>query len=246
MNLSELQGHWRRDWLRWPGCDGEDDETTRVHWLQAGSLYADIRVPAGRPKTGGARCLADLDPSALRKLMRAEGFAGTITLDGDICTWHRRINWHGRPEGVDAGRMRFEDGALIEDGVHAHYRELWRQIEGPPLSASRIAGGGLEGVLVSSGAEFLVALGRPGEAPSAPMVEALERGERPPKIATHFGSLYALGTWDGAEGVAAIATDPFTEGQPVLGRKRDELIWRRLGFDGDRQEVPLDQDQSAR
>lgn len=246
MKLSELQGHWRREWLRWPGGEGCDDETTRVHWLQAGSLYADVRVPADRPALDGARCLADLDPAALLQIMQAEGFAGTITLRDDVCTWHRRINWHGRPDGIDAGHVRFEDGALIEDGVHAPYRELWRRLDGPQLTASRVWAGDLEGVLVASDTVFLLGLGRPAADPSGALIEALRRGDRPEGVAAQFDSLYAFGHWHGADGIAELCTDPFLEGAPVMKRKAGITVLLRATFDGDRRAVPLDQDQSAR
>lgn len=255
LTLDALQGHWRRDWMRWPGRGGGgEDATTRVHWLQAGALYADIRVPAERPALDGARCLDDLDPPALLGLMQAEGFAGTITLEGDICTWHRRINWHGRPAGVDAGRMHFAGAALIEDGVYAAYRELWQPVAGPALCASRVRGrtaeGPVEGVLVSSDTLFLLALGRPDAKPSAPLLAALATGTRPPEVARHFAGLYALGRWQGAHGIADLATDPFLEGRPVLDRTSG-LTLHRTGFAGRAEAVPLEreqslQDQSAR
>lgn len=231
-----IEGHWRREWLRWP--EGED-ATTHVHWLQAGALYADIRVPSRRPDLTGAVCLADLDVPALHALMAAEGFAGTIALDGDVCTWTREINWHGQPETVDAGRLSLKGDALIEDGVHATYRELWQRQPGSPLAARRIAGAGLQGVLVASDEVFLLALGDPEAPPARPLVEALARGERPEGLARHFASLYALGRWEGRSGVARLATDPLREGCPILERWNGGIRWHRKGFEGGEETVTL-------
>ena len=42
IDSSDVQAHWRRLWIRAPGFEDAD---TRVHWMQCGALYADIRVP---------------------------------------------------------------------------------------------------------------------------------------------------------------------------------------------------------
>ncbi|MDF1728619.1 MAG: hypothetical protein P1U53_12810, partial [Sulfitobacter sp.] len=102
----DLQGHWRRDWIKAPGFE---DHTTRVHWLQAGALFADLRIPLERPDISGHAALADLSSAALRRLMQAEGFAGHITVDKSKCTWHREINWHGVPGQADVGLMSFDE-----------------------------------------------------------------------------------------------------------------------------------------
>ncbi len=235
---AQLQGHWRRDWIRAPGLE---DTTTRVHWLQAGALYADIRVPLDRPDLAGATCLADLPAAALLALMRAEGFAGTISVEDGVCTWARAINWHGTPQAVDAGRMSFDaDGTLVEDGVHARYRELWRHVPGQALSATRIAAGDLAGVLVRTEDIFLLALGDPAAPPTAPLADALAHGERPASLARHFATGYALGHWEGALGVADLSTNPFEEGTPVLERHGTGLRWLGQTFHGPRTPVPVD------
>lgn len=235
---AQLQGHWRRDWIKAPGFE---DHTTRVHWAQAGALFADLRIPAVRPDLGGAACLADLDNAALLHLMRAEGFAGEITVADGICTWHRAINWHGRPEAVDAGRMSFDPkGRLVEDGVHAEYRELWHRVPGGPLSARPLRAGALEGVLVWSDEMFLFGLGDPAAPPAAPLRAALEAGARPEGLARHFRSDYALGRWEGNAGIAELCTNPLREGRPVLSRAADGgLTWLSSGFDGREEPVAL-------
>ncbi|MEO0828906.1 MAG: allophanate hydrolase, partial [Pseudomonadota bacterium] len=113
ISWADVEGHWRRDWLR---AGALEDRDTRVHWIQAGALFVDIRIPDGRPALGERTRLAELDNPELLALMAAEGFAGTITLEEDRCTWHRELNWRGRPEGADVGRLYFDGGALIEDG----------------------------------------------------------------------------------------------------------------------------------
>lgn len=239
IGLDDLQGHWRRAWLRLPG--GVEDATTRVHWIQSGALFADIRIPLDRPATGGAQSLSDLGPRALSRLMAAEGFAGHITVEDGICTWHREVNWHGTPEGVDAGRMSFDaEGALIEDGVHAEYAELWRQVPGPAFDARSIAAGELCGVLVWSGALFLMGLGAPDLPATAPLRAALAEGETPEGLARVFDGDYILGRWEGREGIATLATNPLREGRKVLEWRGVDLIWHWQRFDGETGRTRLD------
>lgn len=214
MNLARLQGHWRRNWIRAPGFE---DTTTRVHWLQAGRWCADIRVPFDRPEPGAATCLAGMPPADLAALLAAEGFAGHVTLDADICTWTRERNWRGFPCTVDAGRLWFDDaGLLIEDGVHADYREEWQCVETPALSAFAI---GEEGFLLSNATTFLLALGDRVTPTTGPLVAALRDGTASAgDAAAAFASVYVLGHWEGGAGIADLSTQPFAEGRAVLTR----------------------------
>lgn len=110
MTHASLLGVWRRELIAWP--DGRRDTTTSVHWLQAGSVFADLRLPQGE-----------------RDAAIVEGFAGHITLDGDVCTWHRRIDYQPPGAPPDVGRLSFDGDLLIEDGVHLPYIEYWRRID---------------------------------------------------------------------------------------------------------------------
>lgn len=211
-----LQGHWRRNWLRAPGFE---DSTTRVHWVQAGPWCADIRVPLVRPGRDAAS-LSDMAPDQLALLLSAEGFAGRTTLDRDICTWHRDWNWRGFPCPVDAGRLWFDPaGRLIEDGVHADYREEWQAVPGGPWQAMAAETAGAEGLLITCDTHFLLGLGQ-RNAPAWPaLAAALRDGSAPAAEAeAAFGSVYLIGHWQGAAGIADLSTQPFCEGLPVLHR----------------------------
>lgn len=225
-----LQGHWQRDWIKAPGFE---DTTTRVHWMQAGALFADLRIPLERPDVAGLSCLADLDAAALRLLMNAEGFAGHITVEDSKCTWHRQINWHGVPEQSDIGAMSFDvAGGLIEDGVLAEYRELWQAVPQPVSRSTKVNCGAMSGVLIDNDAMFLLGIGPPPSGTSQDLTAALESGTvQTSALDQHFASAYVLGRWDGADGIAELSTNPFYEGQVTLERG-DNLIWHSLGFDG--------------
>lgn len=218
----DLQGHWARDWIKAPGFE---DHTTRVHWMQAGDLYADLRIPLDRPDLTGHACLADLTPGELAMLQQAEGFAGSITVADSTCTWQRDINWHGLPQAVDAGLMWFDDaGDLIEDGVEADYRELWKSVPVAPLRGHRISVADFSGVLVENDDVFLFGLGpKPVSKASGP---------------AQFTSVYCIGHWDGSLGIADLSTNPFCEGKPVLERDQG-FIWYATGFDGAVTAYPL-------
>lgn len=227
-----LQGHWQRDWIKAPGFE---DATTRVHWLQAGALFADLRIPVDRPDITGLSCLADLDAPALRMLMNAEGFAGDITVEDSNCTWHRRINWHGVPAQSDIGLMSFDHaGGLIEDGVLAEYRELWQAVPQHPLRSAKVTCGEMRGVLIENDAVFALGIGADPSGTTQDLITALDRDTAEnTELHQHFSSVYMLGRWDGVRGIAELSTNPFVEEQVALERK-DGLLWHSIAFDGHR------------
>lgn len=229
---NDLQGHWQRDWIKAPGFE---DTTTRVHWLQAGSLFADLRIPLERPDVTGLSCLAELDPTALRDLINAEGFAGQITVKESQCTWHRSINWHGVPAQSDIGLMSFDaSGGLVEDGVLAEYRELWQSIPQARLRGAKIRFDEMTGFLIENGDIFLLAIGPNPNGTSGDLIAALNGGTADiAALQQHFTSEYVLGTWDGPLGIADLSTNPFREGQVTLERAND-LVWHSISFDGRR------------
>lgn len=238
MRIEELQGHWRRSWLKAPGVLDRD---TCVHWMQCGSLYADIRVPATRPDTRGARALADLPDKVLLSLMEAEGFAGEIDLTGDVCTWKREINWHGTTELVDAGRLAFDGpDVLTEIGVHAAYSERWERRDEAADGAMALSGpDGSTGVLVSVGKSFVFGLGTSGARPSKAARAALMVGERGDAVAHHFDGLYVFGHWQGDRGVAVRSTNPLLEGHGVLTCNRNGAVLHVADFYGEGRDIRL-------
>lgn len=224
-----LQGHWRRDWIKAPGFE---DHTTRVNWMQEDALFADLRIPLVRPDVAGLSCLADLPQSALSPLLASEGFAGHITVENSQCTWHRAINWHGVPGQADTGLMSLSDEGLIEDGVHAQYRELWQAEPGRPLRGTRLQYGDLTGVLIENDDVFLLGIGPRPEGTTQALLEALAQGRAEADTLKHlFESEYVMGRWDGPLGTAQISTNPFQEGAVVLERA-EGYIWHAQGWDG--------------
>lgn len=234
---ADLTGLWRRDWIKAPGVQ---DHTTRVAWWQSScGGFVDLRVPADLPDLGVATCLADLDPPTLRSLLRAEGFAGTITVENGTCTWQRASNWHGFPTAPDVGKMTWDaGGGLVETGMHADYAELWQRAGGT-APQFRIFRRGTDALrIIWDDAGFMLGSGAPDAPAGAPLLAALEAGKRPaPELAAQFGALYARGVWDGDAGVATLATDPFVQGAALLSKTAltgAALTLTRQGFTGAR------------
>lgn len=233
----DLQGHWRRDWIKTPGFE---DHTTRVHWMQSGALFADVRIPFDRPDLRGVSSLAELSLPSLRPLLNAEGFAGQITVENSQCTWHRAINWHGVPGQPDIGLMSFdESGGLIEEGVLSELTELWLPVPQSDLRGVKVRAGDMTGVLVETDEVFLLGIGPTPSDNTEELVKACDAGTRPEaELHALFESEYVLGTWDGPFGVAQLSTNPLHEGEVALERKAG-IIWHALAFDGRETARPL-------
>lgn len=182
-----LVGVWRRRLIAFP--DGREDRTTTVLWLQTRSTFADIRLP--QESLALQRLTRPALPAeALPILARQDGFAGHTTLEGDLCTWHRRISY--RPPGPtpDAGRLRMEAGLLIEEGVHAVYREDWERLDDGAEGTMAFAGeGGPPRLLVLVGRHFI-------------RIEALEAVSCEPGCVIDYGQITA-GAWR-----IALSTEP--------------------------------------
>ena len=226
----DVQGHWVRDWIKAPGFE---DHTTRVHWMQAGPDYADVRVPFDRPDLGAARCLAELDASSLLALAQVEGFAGHVTLDGDTCTWHREVNWHGTPDAPDIGAISFDTkGRMIEAGILTEYTELWEQHAKVATTALRFGDGTYSGLLVTAGDVGVVGIGREAKLASKPILEALKEGHVPDDAHLLFDGMHALCQISEGAVIATLATTPFVEGTPILTLSDYAVTWHQADFDG--------------
>jgi hypothetical protein len=73
-------------------ADGSRDTGTEVAWLQGSTGYVDTR-----------------------------GFAGRLSQHGDVFEWQRLIDIEPPGPFPDAGQMHWEEGTLIEVGVHENY-----------------------------------------------------------------------------------------------------------------------------
>lgn len=163
---SNYLGVWQRTLLSTTA--GVHDTRTRVYWLQTGQLFADLRIPLPTPTTP-------------LELAAQKGFAGITTVTGDICQWHRAIDFQPPTGEQDIGRMHFETREKVrEDGLDGSYYEVWERL---PESLGRnrgtwlLAADGRQGCLLLAGDCFLFAAGRSQPLPrAASLAELMEAG----------------------------------------------------------------------
>lgn len=126
------RGVWQRTLLQ--TADSVDDSSW-VRWLQLGRWHADLRVPRAARLGAIAAQRGGYSPVALAQLRLQQGFAGITQVEtgvgGEICTWHRLVDYQPAGPHPDAGHMSFETPErVVEIGVHGVYREVWERLEG--------------------------------------------------------------------------------------------------------------------
>jgi len=104
-------------------AEGSHDASTGVAWLQGITAYVDTR-----------------------------GFAGRLSQHDDVFEWQRLIDVEPPGPHPDAGRMRWEAGVLIEEGVHEDYTEHWVRQDGAAVPCWGIFAE--EAILLRAGALF--------------------------------------------------------------------------------------------
>jgi hypothetical protein len=164
-----MPGMWRRSLLI--HADGARDSTSQVRWLQARTLFVDLRQAGDLPDFLHLGCLNDLDPRDCTQLARQEGFAGRFGFDGDCFEWLRLIDFQPRSPFADAGRLWWEEEILMEAGRDIPYVEHWQRdptVVTRPLAALRLRDP-LEGVTalaIQVGTVFMFARARRSELPA--------------------------------------------------------------------------------
>jgi hypothetical protein len=161
--LAELPGMWRRALII--RADGTRDFTSQVRWLQAQSLYVDLRQGASQPDSLHLHCLDDLTLQDCVLLAAQEGFAGRLGFDGDCFEWRRLIDFQPPGPFVDAGRLWWEEELLIETGRDVPYVEHWMRdptVVTRPLAAVQLRDRhtGVMALAVQAGTVFMFARAR--------------------------------------------------------------------------------------
>ncbi|MDO3401787.1 allophanate hydrolase [Mycolicibacterium neoaurum] len=163
---------WRRTAIAVP--DSAIDTTTEVHWLQAGELYIDLRIPAGMPPVTGTS-LDTLTRDDLVTMCRQQAFAGRLTEDDGVWTWHREIDLHPAEDLPDRGRLHVVDEVLIETGVGRDYHEDW-VADGPGTDSVELLlrdASGRLGMLLRVGDRFGFARARDADLDAGVLADAL-------------------------------------------------------------------------
>ncbi|MDH6120152.1 hypothetical protein ABH930_004181 [Kitasatospora sp. GAS204A] len=172
--LADLPGVWRRTLAR--EADGSTDRVTDAVWIQGPSIFADLRQPPGLPDLVGDAHPSELDRPLLLALCEQKAFAGTLSADDGAFGWLRRIDLHPPAALPDAGTLRWQDGVLVEEGVHEDYLEHWEPVERGGTAAVLLEdpAEGSTGLLVRAGSWFGYARDRSGPLP-APLVPLREQ-----------------------------------------------------------------------
>jgi hypothetical protein len=162
-SLSEMPGMWRRSLII--HADGARDFTTQVRWLQATSLFVDLRQGAALPDFLPLRCLNDLRIEDCAQLAAQEGFAGRFGASGEYFEWQRWIDFQPRSLSADAGRLWWEEEMLIETGRDVPYVEHWMRdptVVTRPLAAIHLreVESGVAALAVQVGTVFMFARDR--------------------------------------------------------------------------------------
>lgn len=160
---------WRRSLI--VHADGTRDATAQVRWLQAHSLFVDLRQPAGLSDILSLRCLNDLDAAQCAQLALQEGFAGCFGVAGDCFEWQRLIDFQPRSGGADAARLWWEEQTLMEQGRDVPYVEYWQRdptVVTRPLAALRLRdpGTGTTAIALQLGTVFMYARDRHNALPT--------------------------------------------------------------------------------
>lgn len=124
------RGVWTRTLLETPELR---DDTSFVRWMQLGRWHADLRIPLAATTGRMALPLAQLSSGQRALLDKQQGFCGVTQVDvkenGEICQWHRLVDYQPAGPSPDAGAMLFETpDRVIETGVYGVYREVWQRL----------------------------------------------------------------------------------------------------------------------
>jgi hypothetical protein len=171
---SWLSGAWTREWIEHRGVRST---TLDVHYLQASTLFGDVRIPFDRPAFPHAASFADLTDQELRMLAQQEGFSGHTTMDGAIATWHRHIDFQP-PDGTDdVGRLELiTHDRMYEHALDSSYVESWQLLtsgKGRFLVVRTERLGRPQRVLIVVGDYFLFVRNRAHDLPVAESLDAL-------------------------------------------------------------------------
>jgi hypothetical protein len=255
LEVADLHGLWHRSLL--VRADATRDTTTWVAWLQGLTLYADLRVPAGRPSFRGARGRRDLTQVQAAWLASQQGFAGRLDREGEFFVWRRWLDFQPVSDVADAGRLREERGVVVEEGRDDPYIEHWHRqpVAGAPIVGARLRDqhSGGEGVIVRVGPSFMYArAGYSALLPTGTLLAdhvaaatSLRDAQELVDCEISFGSIAAGGAWkiersslpyrEGAclapalgSAFGSIQTDDVTEEGHAMRRS-----WDVIEFEGD-------------
>jgi hypothetical protein len=200
---------------------------TRVVWVQAHAMTADIRIHSARPPLVAGTALETLDRNTLSALASVEGGVARTSWADGIMSWSDWIGFQPYEKYPEAGQLRRVGGCMIEFAPSGIYVEDWRcQPSEPGLLAglwlvAEVESGGKEtarsGGLVIAGDHAILTLARPSEFPTGTRAQDAVRRSSDPAAAIErvYGCSvdYAV-RGDGSYRVE-LSTDPRREGMAL-------------------------------
>jgi allophanate hydrolase len=132
-SAGEFCGLWTRSLIVFP--DGRRDAATVVTWLQSVTLFADLRQPPGLAGRPFAACRDALTAQDCLALAQQQGFSGRFEPREAGFEWVRCIDYQPPQPLPDIGRLFWQDGILVEQGLATEYTEHWHR-ESAPISVS--------------------------------------------------------------------------------------------------------------
>ncbi len=256
IDRTDLRGLWEREVITYR--DGVTDSSKLIMWMQARSLYADIRIPRDLAPLSSDLCLDDMDRSGLAELARCGGFGGTIRLQGSTCYWDRDIDWQPDTGVPDVAELALEGPDLIENGGACNGHQVWRRRTTPHCDTLGIRlrdnRDGRSGFLVVAEGRFIYVRGRLTELrPATSLGEVLDTSVGPEDVSGLFDAEVSYGTvgddttllvrtstlpWQVGRdlgrlgGVAGEGDELITADQDNSGRARS-VNWQVVGFEHD-------------
>jgi hypothetical protein len=206
-------GVWKRTRLR---ASGVEDTTSAVYWLQTARRHADIRIPADRPACLGKAALAELSRSELEGLARQQGFAGITEVQGELCRWHRKMDFQPPSRYKDIGRMEFDTPErCLEHGVEQDYFEIWERLPESRGETVALELPGTPGLLLRAGSCMMRVRPRVDVLPIAENLAALAAGADDQTLRRWLDFEVSFG-WIGSDGSRIVhSTLPWLEGQRI-------------------------------
>lgn len=129
---ADYKGVWQRTLLQ---STAGIDTTSLVLWMQTQHYHIDIRIPSNLHYLRKVHQLTDYSIDELHLLAQQQGFAGITQVDGDICNWHREIDFQPASNQRDIGKMVFASADfLIETGIDADYLEHWQRLSNSQIN----------------------------------------------------------------------------------------------------------------
>jgi allophanate hydrolase len=169
IELADLHGLWQREIINFE--DGGTESSELILWMQAGSLYGDLRIPYDLSPFPPDKFLEDLVLDELVELARCGGFGGTFSLQGSTCSFERVVDWRPDTGVPDMAEVALDGIDLIENGGACRGHQIWRRRTDPRCAALGLAlqdvVDGRSGFLVVLEGQFLYVRGRSSELQAA-------------------------------------------------------------------------------